>query len=192
MQMPDAAERLHTRQYTVDAYALPGKRLFLRGRLEDTRCDAFTTLGDKPMQPGETLHGMLCEMIIDLGTMEILEVDGAMPHTPHNMCPDWMPALASLRGERIGAGFNRAIRETMGGPLGCAHFRSLVTAMAPVAMQGRSAARIREQPDPQGGKRTRPPLALSMLNTCHVFTEEGPVVQEWRARLAQAGALPPD
>ena len=73
------------------------------------------------------------------------------------------------------------MRELFGGPRGCTHTTALLQAMAPVAMQcfwSMRAAKAREDGEPN-------PLVRGMgndegwkriINTCHVWDENGPAV----------------
>jgi hypothetical protein len=167
--LPTDAMAVHTRDTVIEAFDIGQGRMLLRGELRDRRGERFQTAGTRTVEAGEPLHGMVCEFEIDVeGGMEILAAQGAMPHTPHPTCPGWLEALQELVGLRIEAGFNRKMRGSIAGASGCAHFTSLVTAMAPVAMQGRSGVRKRSEemkgPDEDGG--------LHMANTCHVYAAD--------------------
>ncbi len=164
-ELPADAKPVYTRDTVIEAFDVGNGRMLLRGELRDRRGERFETSGSRSVEAGEPLHGMVCEFEIDMDGMEIVAAQGAMPHTPHPTCPGWLDALQQLVGLRIEAGFNRKMRGSIAGGSGCAHFTSLVTAMAPVAMQGRSGVRKRsgemEGPEEDGG--------LHMANTCHVY-----------------------
>ena len=188
MPVPEGAEPLHCRQHVIEAYHLGDGRLLLRGELIDRRSHDSMS-GERLVPAGKRVHTMICELEIDTASMEILAVRGEMPDRPYGMCPDWLPRLQGLEGVRITRGFNGRLRELMGGPLGCAHFSSLLTAMAPVALQ--ALASLPQQGGGEAAYKARVRRGQgTAVNSCHVLAEGSPVLEQrrhWEREVAQEG-----
>lgn len=120
--------------------------------------------------------------------MTVVACEAAMEQTPYAVCPQVAPNFARLAGVSIGPGFNRAVKERVGGTAGCTHLREMLAQMATVAFQtqyGVRARRRRQAPaSPAAAPARRPPL----LDTCHAYAADGPVARrQWPDFAAGAG-----
>jgi hypothetical protein len=121
---------------------------------------------------------MLIRLKIKGPEMLIEEARAEMPHHPREECPEVVPWIRNLEGVRIAPGFTMKVKRTIGGAKGCAHLTSLVLAMGEEAVQGYWAA--------YGAERERLGLRAqevrNLINTCHLWREDGPIVRGIRER----------
>lgn len=177
MPLPAPAPRklAHTRTISMEAYARDDGLWDLEGQLIDVKPYAFANKDRGGIEAGEPLHDMLVRLTID-NHFEIMAIDVAMDSTPYSICPRITPNFQELVGHRIGPGWRRKLKEIAGGVKGCTHVLELLGAMATVAYQ---AAYSSEKVT--GKKRVKDPSATAkfMVNTCHAYRADGPVVQEY-------------
>ena len=102
--------------------------------------------------------------------------------TPYTICPEVTPNFAALAGVTIGPGFNRAVKERLGGVQGCTHLRELLAQMATVAFQTigplrwRKAREAREAAIARG--ETPPPARRAVpVGSCHAYAPDSVVVR---------------
>jgi hypothetical protein len=77
----------------------------------------------------------------------IEDIEVEMPTIPYEACLETLNTLNQLKGMPIVAGFTAKGKNLVGGRKGCCHLLSLLTAMAPAAVQGAWSAVIREPVD---------------------------------------------
>jgi hypothetical protein len=101
----------------------------------------------------------------------VRNVETAMDVTPFPLCGDIVPRFDKLKGLKIGPGWNREVRQRLGGVNGCAHLVDLLRPIATVAfhtvMWSTSGPRSKSKKDG-----VKPPL-----NTCHTWSSEGELVR---------------
>ena len=110
----------------------------------------------------------------------IEDIEVEMPTIPHDACIETPESLEPIKGMPIASGFTTKVKDLVGGVKGCCHLFALLTAMAPAAVQGAWSAMAREPIDPE----VYMPMALGRVkNTCWVWREDGPLMQEWSAKV---------
>ena len=82
--------------------------------------------------------------------------------------------------------FQAQVRELFGGPRGCTHTTALLQAMAPIAMQifwSMRSVTSAEAGEPYGVGASEPgdDSWKRILNTCHVWAEDGEMIQARKA-----------
>jgi hypothetical protein len=189
---PDGAEAvLHDREYRVRAYRLGPERLLIQGAIRDQKPPGLYLQADpEPL----TVHHMQLSMEISFPDLTIVGAETHFEQHPNEECPSITAHYGNLIGLSIARGFTHKVRELFGGPRGCTHTTALLQAMAPVAMQCfwsmRSAeAKLAGEPEPMlshrdDGKAEGHALDESwrlIVNTCHVWDEDGPVVAARKA-----------
>jgi hypothetical protein len=135
--LPPSAPRdaLHLRRIEINGYRRHDGLYEVEARIVDTRSTQLTLKHSaRGLPAGEPLHDMWLRLVFDedLVLHDVIAVTDAAPHA---ICPEAAAAVASLKGERIGAGFNRRVRERLGGATGCTHIVELLGPAATTAFQ---------------------------------------------------------
>ena len=133
---PAPREELHRRQIDVRGYRRNDGLLDVEATIIDTKSYAFTLDTDgRHLQAGDALHSMTVRLTFDehYVVQEAVAVTDASPHA--TICPGASAAVAGLKGLAMAAGWNRAVRERLGGAKGCTHELELLGQMATVAFQ---------------------------------------------------------
>lgn len=196
---PVARQHLHTRRIEIRGYERADGLYDVEAHLVDTKTYAFDNVDRGTVAPGEPLHGMWVRLTLD-EDMVIRACEAASDHTPYAICPQAAPNFAALAGVAVGPGFNRAVKERVGGVRGCTHLREVLAQMATVAYQTigprrwRREAAERAAAIARGERPTTRPRPLP-VNSCHAYAEDSEVVRRHRAQAeaeaAAAAATPP-
>ncbi len=131
MQLEATGHPLHTRALTIEiAGTAEPDLLVVRGELVDLRKRGFTPVGTE-VQGAGIIHQMGLDADIDAAERTVRALVArqpvvafeASPATLGESCRDVTTRLATLAGTRLDDA--RALRETMGGPVGCSHLLAL-------------------------------------------------------------------
>lgn len=151
----------------------------IEGHLVDTKTYGFPNEYRGFIEPGQPIHDMWLRLTIDRD-MTVVAVDAVTDSGPFPICPDIVPNFQRLVGLGIGGGWRRAVRERLGGAEGCTHLVELLGPMATTAYQTIFGERSRERREAEARGEAPPPDAPgrkpALLNTCHAFAEDSPVV----------------
>ncbi len=181
MPLSKAAARkpLHTRTITCDGYEREDGLWDVEARMEDIKHYAFDNKFRGKMEPGQPLHEMYLRLTLN-DELEVQDVEAHIDQFPFDGCPGITVDYRKLVGVKIGIGWRRAIRERLGGKLGCTHLTELLPILATVSIQTIMPIimkRRREAAEAEGIeiKKIRPP----MLDSCHSWASDGPNVKEY-------------
>jgi len=166
--MQPANRRLvHTRSIRVDAYLRDDQLWDLVASIQDVKTrDLELQEGMRPA--GAALHDMTLTVTIDAG-MSIVAVDARTDAAPFNQdCKSFPEVYQALVGLNLLQKFHAAVRERLGGALGCTHITELTAVLPTVAIQAFAGEVSR--PDKKDGAM---PLHL---NRCRALRLDGPVV----------------
>ena len=181
-------ELLHTRTYEVRSYRKDDDTMMIRGAVRDVKPAGLMLDGDpEPL----TIHHMIVEIDVTMPTMDIIRAEVVFEERPHSTCTGIVPHYEKLVGLSIARGFTHKVRELFGGPRGCTHVTALLQAMAPVSIQSRfsllaSSRRAAGAAGTPGGGSVMPTteqrlaMMAGNINTCHVWDEEGEMVEGMR------------
>jgi hypothetical protein len=191
MPLPDPAPRklIHTREIICHAYEREDDLWDLESYLADIKTYGFDNNDRGRIEAGEPIHGMWIRLTIDADFV-IHAVEATMDHTPYNFCTRIEPDHQKLVGAQIGAGWNRKVRELLGGTHGCTHMREMLGRMATVAYQAVYGRKRRngEYVDTLDEPKTKP----FMLDGCHTWASDSEVVKmeypEWYTGPESKGA----
>jgi hypothetical protein len=171
---------LHDREYRVRAFR-KGPNLLIRGAVRDQKPPGLYFPQDtEPL----TIHHMQVDLEVAFPSLEIADVTVHFETHPQELCPSITEHYDKLIGLSIARGFTHKVRELFGGPRGCTHTTALLQAMAPVAVQcfwsmmaseARTAGGVFGPRSRSGEDRSG--LWKTNLNTCHVWSEDGDMVQ---------------
>ncbi len=166
-------ELAHRREIKMQTFRLGSNCVLVEGRLIDRGHPVRDTKHPKKRQP---IHEMVIRWRVKGPEMLIEEASATMPHHPSRECPAILPVIRNLEGLRIAPGFTIKVKKAIGGIKGCAHVTSLVLAMAEETIQGHWAAYIEGRKKKGLSERD----IKNLINTCHLWREEGPIVKALR------------
>jgi hypothetical protein len=183
MPLSAPAERklLHRRDIELRGYERADGLFDIEAHLVDTKTNGFANEDRGRIEPGEPLHGMWLRLTVD-DEMRITACEAASDFTPYAICPQAAPNFSRLAGITIGPGFSRAVKERVGGVLGCTHLRELLAQMATVAFQTLYPVRRRRAEEARRAAlaegRPSPPTVEggTLLNSCLAYAADSPVV----------------
>jgi len=164
---------VHTRDISMRTFDLGNRSILVEGRLLDHR---YQPRGAKASEP-EPVHHMAIQLKVKGPRMVIEQAGAKMPHHPRKECSEVLPWIRNLKGLEIAPGYTLKVKKVIGGVRGCAHLTSLVIAMGESAVQGYWAAY-----GPKKG-RLHELTIRKFINTCHLWTEDGPILKEIRENL---------
>ncbi|MCC7428979.1 MAG: DUF2889 domain-containing protein [Alphaproteobacteria bacterium] len=170
---PPAEERelLHLRDVTLRGYRRADGLFDIEGRVRDTKTYGIDSHDRGRMEGGDPLHDMWVRLTLD-EDMVLQAIETVSDAFPYNACPAITPNFQRLIGLKIGPGWNKAVKERVGGIHGCTHLVELMGPLATAAFQTMGFIR-RKKPAPPPSK-DRPPRHV---NTCWSWRADGPVVQ---------------
>lgn len=180
---PDAGRQpLHRRRIEMHGYQRDDGLYDIEGHLLDTKTYAFDNIERGQVQPGEALHGMWIRLTVD-EAMVIRSCEAVTDSAPYGVCPGAAPNFAALAGVSIGVGFNRAVKDRVGGVIGCTHLREMLAQMATVAFQTIGPIKRRralEQAARAAAAGEPPPPGLARklpIGSCLAYAPDSPVVR---------------
>lgn len=179
MPLPPADSRslLTRRMITCAGYERTDGLLEVDGHLVDLNNYPVGNDWRGEVEPGNPVHEMQVRLTID-DALVIRRIDACTDAAPYPYCRDVTPNLQRLLGLKITGGFKQQMRSLVGHTEGCTHLVTLIEAIATVAIRtlaGRSRSRgdtslvVFAARDPK-----RPPL----IDTCHSYAADSPVVQK--------------
>ncbi|SNS58113.1 MULTISPECIES: DUF2889 domain-containing protein [unclassified Azospirillum] len=193
MPLPPPADRtlLHTRKITCQGYRRADGLWDVEGHLTDARTYAHRSLAGEEKQPDDFIHDLWIRLTLD-DSLTVRAVEVAADTTPFTLCPAIAPAYQKLIGLSIASGWTAAVKERLGGVQGCTHLVELLGPVATTAFQ--TIAPLRQQAEQQQreamlaqGQEPPPRRPPPLLDGCHSFASDGPLVQ----RLWPEFAKPP-
>jgi hypothetical protein len=162
-------EELHHRKVDLRFFRRSDALYEVEGRLVDTKTHPFRRLlAEHDDPPGHPLHDITVRLVLDSG-LQVQAAEADMPSTPFKICPGAARALQSLVGLQIGAGWNKRVRELLGGVASCTHIVELLGPMATTALQGIAPQRI-------AGTKGTGPYRRFQVDSCYSFASEREVV----------------
>lgn len=177
---PEPREAVHTRSIVCRSFRRADGLIDIDGRFVDTRPFEYDSEWRGHCAAGAALHHMQVRLTVD-SARHIRALASAMPGTPYAGCAEINPNFQRLVGLSIGRGFGKALRERLGGVQGCTHVRALLETMAAAAVQSFAsnahAPRKPGQPAP-----VRIWRLDGLIDTCHSYRGDGPIVQQLRKR----------
>src|SRR5882762_3871724 len=161
---------LHHRQFDLRFFQRSDGLFEVEGRLLDRMARPFRRLlqeGDTPA--GTPLHDILARLIVD-ETLLIHDASATLAASPFDVCRGAANTLAPLKGLRIGAGWNKRVRELLGGAASCTHVMELLGPMATTVYQGLAPQRLARMAQ-QGSAEQ-----LSKIDSCYAYGRDREVV----------------
>jgi len=171
-------ERLHDRRYEFQGFRRTDGLWDIEGRMTDTKTYSFPNDYRGEIKAGEPLHDMRIRLTLDEHFI-VTDIEVSTDGSPFAICGDVAPNFAVVKGLKVGSGWNKRLKELLGGTRGCTHHVEMLGAMATVAYQtmwGQLAREKKKAQEPEGARRP------GFLDTCHAFASDGEVVKKhWPA-----------
>jgi len=175
---PAPREHLHTRSIECKGYKRQDGLWDMEGHLVDVKTYSFTNEWRGEVTPGIPLHEMWIRLTLD-DRLVVQDVEAVTDNSPFHICSEAAPNFHVLKGQRIGRGWNRTVKELLGNTNGCTHIVELLPQMATVSIQtikgSQRAAMSRTQNQGAPGAKERPP----QLDTCYAWSSDRAVVKRW-------------
>ena len=175
---PAAREMLHRREIDIRGFRREDGLYDIEAHLLDTKAHPFENDDRGTIQPGEPLHGLFLRLTVS-EDMEIVAAEASSDHTPYAVCPSAAPNFTRLAGLTIGAGFDRAANERVGGVHGCTHLREVLGQMATVTFQTLYPIRAEREREETArilaGGGAVPRRRPAMLGSCIAYAPDSPV-----------------
>ena len=129
-----AREPLHRRSIEINGYRRADGLYDIEGHLVDTKPVDFR-LAAGIRKANEPVHSMWLRITVDR-TLTIVDAAAAMDAMPYTGdCNAIEPAYRKLVGLSIGPGYQRSVKELLGGIRGCTHITELAGMLATAAFQ---------------------------------------------------------
>ena len=177
---PVKRQHIHTREVRCLGYQRDDGLWDIEGRITDTKTYSFENRDRGTVGAGLPIHDMRVRLTID-DDLKVLKAEASTDSSPFMICPQIAHAVEKLEGLTIGKGWTKSVRDRLGGTAGCTHITQLLTGpLATAAYQTIIPRRMHARQD-KGGEPNRdvasPPR---LINTCHAFSSDGPVVKrQW-------------
>jgi hypothetical protein len=150
-----ARKELHHRQIDLRFFERADGLFEVEGHLVDRKTQPFRRmLQESDTPPGTPLHDIVVRLVVDENFL-VHDASAGFAASPFDVCRGAANTLAPLKGLRIGAGWNKRVRELLGGAASCTHIMELLGPMATTVFQGlapQRLARMQEGSDEQKGK----------------------------------------
>jgi hypothetical protein len=184
---PIGRQHLHTRRVTCQGFFREDGLWDIEGRITDEKSYEHANEWRGPLRLGDFVHDMSIRLTLD-HKFTIVDVEAVTDKSPYRICGDVAPDFKKLIGLRIGGGFHREVRARLGGVHGCTHIVELLGPVATTAFQTMSSGKAREldrahrvknDPAPQVAAPSKPRRKPYVIDTCHAWAADGPVVKRW-------------
>jgi hypothetical protein len=184
---PIGRQHLHTRRVTCQGFFREDGLWDIEGRITDEKSYEHANEWRGPLKPGDFVHDMSIRLTLN-DRFTIVDVDAVTDKSPYRICGDVTPDFKKLIGLRVGGGFHREVRARLGGVHGCTHIVELLGPVATTAFQTISSGKARElerahraksDPAPQEDAPSKPRRKPYVIDTCHAWAADGPVVKRW-------------
>lgn len=170
--MTDNVERneIHHRQIDIRFFQRSDGLFEVEGRLLDRKTHPFRRLlHDRDTPAGAPLHDIVVRLVIDESLL-VHAASAAYAASPFEVCRGAADTLAPLKGLRIGAGWNKRVRELLGGAASCTHIVEMLGPMATTVYQGIAPQRLARLTQ-QGSDEHK-----SKIDSCYAYGREREVV----------------
>ena len=178
---------VHTRQITCRGYRRKDGLWQIEATVFDEKGQTVPFRSRPDIAPGERIHQFSLTVVID-DDYTIREARAQTLAAPWPICTEVAAEYRKLIGLRIGPGFNREVREVLGGPLGCIHLTDLLGQVANTYMQTSFPDRLARQWRASADPRQWPDKgALGFIEGCVAWRRDGAAVGAEYPQLAGDG-----
>lgn len=171
----------HRRQIDIQVYARDDGLWEVDARISDVKTrDAHLAGGVRPA--GKPIHDMLLRLVVDR-TLTIVDSGAESIRVPYaGQCEVHGDTYGRLVGLNLLRGFRQALRERVGGALGCTHITELAQSLPTAVVQAFAGEVI----DTRGLGDERP----FQIDRCHALRSDGEAVRAHYPRWYRAPSQP--
>ncbi|MFP6747271.1 MAG: DUF2889 domain-containing protein [Alphaproteobacteria bacterium] len=170
----------HTRHLELKAYERQDGLWDIEGHITDHTRSDYDML-DSQRTADQAMHDMWLRLTIDTDLV-VRAAEAVMDTGAHGPCHLVAPDYGCLKGLKIGPGWNRAVRERLGGVKGCTHLNEMLAQMATTAMQALFEVVGNIVDNEDGGRHLSPGLR----NSCYTYAQNSPYIREYFPDFYQA------
>lgn len=178
MPLTDTAPRklLHQRTLEFHGFSRVDGLWDIEGRLTDRKPFGHLNYRNEPIREGTLVHDMSVRLTLD-DELQVVAIEAATDVSPFGACTEVIPALQSLKGVRLDAGWRQALKARLPPSASCTHLSELLQATATVAFQTVGFGRTPEGTNPLSGmgRGETPPF---FVDKCHSWRANGAVIHE--------------
>ena len=172
---------VHQRKIEIQTCPAKDDCIIVEGILKDQQMVPGYRWDGEPRPPG-VIHHIRTRLLVGHWPLSILDAEAEMIKVPHNLCPTTLDALDRIIGLQIVSGYSEKIHELLGGNQSCAHLAHLITVMGPAALHGYWTHQWRKR-RPLPASFEEVPDIVGVVNTCRLWREDGPLVEEIKETL---------
>jgi hypothetical protein len=165
---PADREPIHIRKVECRGWRRTDGFWDIEGHLTDTKTYGFDNFHRGRVEAGEPLHEMWLRVTID-DEFVIQSCEASTDNGPHAACGSVDANFAALKGEKMGPGIMRIVKERFGGVKGCTHIVELFGPVATTAFQTVGPILARNRP---GGMRR-----VNRMDSCVALASDGEVIR---------------
>lgn len=186
-EMMAGAKPVHSRNISITSYPVDDFRIVVEGHLNDERqVEIYRHWDSKPRAEGP-VHGLIARFLVGEWPLTILDAEAEMPTIPNADCVGAEESIKKVIGEQIRSGYSERVRELVGGVNGCTHLTTLIVVMGTAALHGFWTHYAR-YPRAAPSSLDQVEGLNYLVNSCHLWTEDGPMMQELKALIDRANA----
>ena len=179
LSAPAPREPLHARHVECRGYRRDDGLWEVEGHLTDVKTYAFRNDFRGEIMPGTPLHDMWMRLTLD-DRLVVQAVEAVTEASPYAVCPDITPNFQRLTGLSLRPGFQKRVRELLGGTAGCTHLVELLGPMATTAYQTIFPYRERQRREQTRSESPKAPRRKPrLIDSCHAFASDGDVVKRF-------------
>lgn len=172
---------VHSRNIDIRTFPAESGRVVVEGCLRDERLVCGTRWNGETESPG-VVHRIVVRLLIGEWPPAILDAEAEMLDVPHRLCPTTLESIRKVVGVSIVPGYGKEIQERLGGTRGCTHMAHLVGAMGIAALHGTWTESSRRSRNPPESLEAIPGFS-QLKDSCRLWREDGPIIEEIRAEL---------
>jgi hypothetical protein len=162
-------KEIHHRQIDLRFFERSDGLFEIEGRLVDRKTHPFRrvlALRDTPA--GTALHDISVTLVVDENFL-VHDARAAMLATPFEVCREATATLEPLKGLKIGAGWNKRVREVLGGAASCTHIMEMLGPMATTVYQGFAPQRLARMAQDESHHQAK-------IDSCYAYGSQREVV----------------
>jgi hypothetical protein len=149
----------------------------IEGHMTDIKTYSFDNDHRGHIASGEPVHEMWIRMTVN-DELKVTDVEAKTDFGPYEICRAINDDYRALVGTSLVAGWNHQVRKVLGGVHGCTHLNDMLRNMGTVAYQTMWPTLSRKASQKGKSADNNTPRRPSLLNTCHAYSSNSPVVQK--------------